>query len=104
MYDILKKIIVFHFAITFWDVSLKGQAPVAQFSANIVSGCSPLVVAFEDLSTGNPTSWLWNFGNGNSSTLRNPTATYITPGTYTVSLTVTNANGSNTLTRTDYIT
>ncbi|MCB0775492.1 MAG: PKD domain-containing protein, partial [Chitinophagaceae bacterium] len=83
---------------------LNGQAPVANFSGTPQSGCSPLVVNFQDLSSNNPTSWLWNFGNGNTSTLQNPTATYFNPGTYTVSLTATNAIGSNTSTRTQYIT
>ncbi len=46
----------------------------------------------------------WNFGNGNTSVLQNPSATYFTPGTYTVTLTATNAGGSNTLTRSQYIT
>jgi gliding motility-associated-like protein len=81
-----------------------GQIPVAKFTGAPLQGCPPLVVNFTDQSTGSPTSWNWNFGNGNSSTLRNPTATYFTPGTYTVSLTVTNASGSNTITKTQYVT
>lgn len=80
------------------------QTPVANFTGTPLSGCSPLIVVFQDLSTGNPTSWSWDFGNGNTSTLQNPTASYFTPGTYTVQLTATNANGSNTLTRTQYVT
>ncbi len=70
------------------------QAPVASFSANKTSGCSPVVVQFTDQSTGSPTSWHWDLGNGGSSTLQNPSASYITPGTYTVILTATNSNGS----------
>jgi PKD repeat protein len=62
------------------------------------------VVNFRDLSTGSPTSWFWDFGNGATATIQNPSTTYFTPGTYTVKLTVTNARGSNTLTRTQYIT
>jgi gliding motility-associated-like protein len=81
----------------------QGQAPVANFTASPLSGCAPLVVNFQDLSSGNPTSWNWDFGNGNSSTLQNPTAAYFSPGIYTVRLTVTNANGTHTLTRTNYI-
>lgn len=79
-------------------------AQTANFTANATSGCSPLVVNFQDQSTGNPTSWFWDFGNGATATLQNPSTTYFTPGTYTVKLTVTNAGGSNTLTRTQYIT
>lgn len=78
--------------------------PSANFTASPLAGCSPLIVNFQDLSTGTPTSWNWNFGNGNTSTLQNPIASYFTPGTYTITLTVTNAGGSNTLVRTNYIT
>lgn len=80
-----------------------GQTPVANFTGSPLAGCSPLIVNFQNLSTGNPTSWSWDFGNGNTSTLQNPVATYFTPGTYTVKLTATNVNGSNTLTRSQYI-
>jgi gliding motility-associated-like protein len=78
--------------------------PQAKFTSNIVSGCNPIVVSFTDQSTSNPTSWFWDFGNGNTSTLQNPQASYTSPGTYTVSLTATNASGSNTETKTAYIT
>jgi gliding motility-associated-like protein len=78
--------------------------PVADFNANRTSGCSPLSVQFFDLSTGTPTSYAWAFGNGNNSILQNPSATYIVPGTYTVSLTVTNASGSDVETKVAYIT
>lgn len=78
--------------------------PTANFTAAPLAGCSPLIVNFQDLSTGGATAWNWNFGNGNTSTLQNPVATYFTPGTYTVTLTVTNAGGSNSLVRTNYIT
>jgi gliding motility-associated-like protein len=78
--------------------------PVSNFTANVISGCSPIIVQFTDQSTGNPASWSWNLGNSTTSTLQNPSTTYFTPGTYTVSLTVTNASGSNTKTITNYIT
>jgi gliding motility-associated-like protein len=80
------------------------QAPVANFTATPVSGCSPLIVNFTDQSTGNPTSWQWNLGNGSTSNDQNPSTIYTDPGTYTVTLTVTNASGSNTITQTNYIT
>lgn len=78
--------------------------PTADFSANITQACSPIVVQFTDMSTGSPTSWFWNLGNGATSTLQNPSTTYITPGTYTVTLTASNAGGSNTKTTAGYIT
>lgn len=70
----------------------------ADFSASVTRGCSPLVVCFTDLSTGNPDTWLWDFGNGNFSPDHNPCAIYINPGTYTVSLTASNTGGSDTKT------
>ncbi|HET7898779.1 MAG TPA: PKD domain-containing protein, partial [Flavisolibacter sp.] len=81
-----------------------GQQPVANFSANVQAGCAPLIVNFQDLTTGNPTAWKWDLGNGSSSTAQNPSATYFLPGTYTITLTASNANGSNALTRSAYIT
>lgn len=102
-HNILIKLIAFQ-ALILSVRPVAGQAPVANFSASPLTGCSPLVVNFQDLSTGGPVSWSWNFGNGNTSTLQNPTATYFNPGTYTVTLTATNASGSNTLSRTQYIT
>lgn len=80
------------------------QTPSANFTASPVGGCSPLVVNFSDQSTGAPTVWFWDFGNGATSTLKNPSTTYFIPGSYTVRLTVTNAAGNNTLTRQQYIT
>ncbi len=83
----------------------QGKAQVtADFTSNTTSGCSPLVVQFSDLSTGPVTSWFWNFGNGNTSTLQNPAAVYVTPGTYTVSLTVSDGANNDTQTQTNYIT
>ncbi len=75
----------------------------ADFSATPVSGCSPLVVSFTDLSTGNPTGWLWDFGNGNTSSQQNPGAIYVQPGVYTITLIVFNGTASDTLVRTAYI-
>jgi PKD repeat protein len=80
-------------------------APVADFQANPTSGEAPLTVDFTDLSTGNPTSWSWNFGDGvGTSTAKNPTYEYASVGTYSVTLTVTNDEGSDEETKTDYIT
>ena len=51
-------------------------APIADFVASSVRGTSPLIVTFEDRSTGNPTEWLWDFGDGQKSTEQNPTHEY----------------------------
>ncbi|MBL7752291.1 MAG: PKD domain-containing protein, partial [Chitinophagaceae bacterium] len=90
--------------ILLFHAQAKAQAPLANFTASPLSGCSPLVVNFTDLSTNTPTSWAWDFGTGATSSAQNPTTTFFNPGTYTVVLTATNASGSNTLTRTAYIT
>lgn len=73
------------------------------FSGTPVSGNAPLVVAFTDLSTGNPTAWAWQFGDGGTSTLKNPSHTYNAAGSYNVTLTVTDLSGNPFLTKTSYI-
>ncbi len=77
---------------------------IADFTATPITGCAPLTVSFSDKSTGNPTTWKWVLGNGSNTTLQNPTTTYLIAGTYSITLTVTNANGSNIITKTQYIT
>lgn len=79
-------------------------APVADFSGTPTSGTAGLSVDFTDLSTNTPTSWLWDFGDGDISTDQNPTHVYSAIGTYTVALTATNGDGSDTETKVDYIT
>ena len=79
------------------------QAPVANFSGSPTSGASPLTVNFTDLSTNSPTAWSWTFGDGGSSTAQNPSHQYTSTGDYTVSLTATNAGGSDGETKTNYI-
>ena len=78
--------------------------PVAAFSGTPTSGTTPLAVTFTDQSTGSPTSWSWDFGDSGTSTAQNPSHTYTAAGTYTVALTATNADGSDTDTKVDYIT
>jgi formylglycine-generating enzyme required for sulfatase activity len=76
------------------------SAPSASFT---FSPASPVVnqpVQFSDTSTGNPTSWSWSFGDGGTSTLKNPIHVYATDGTFTVTLTAANASGSNGTNRT----
>jgi PKD repeat protein len=78
--------------------------PVADFSGNPTSGSPPLTVAFTDLSSGNPTSWSWSFGDGGTSAAQSPSHQYTAVNSYTVSLTATNAEGSDTETKPGYIT
>jgi PKD repeat protein len=77
--------------------------PAAQFSASPTTGPEPLTVSFTDQSTGGPTSWSWDFGDGETSVLQNPSHDYPTGGSYTVSLTATGPGGSVTETKTGYI-
>ncbi len=72
------------------------EAPVANFGADSSGGCGPLAVAFSDSSTGEITSWIWNFGDGATDTLQSPSHTYTTAGVFDVSLQVTGPGGSNT--------
>jgi PKD repeat protein len=79
--------------------------PVASFSGIPTTGFFPLTVQFNDSSTYTPTNWNWDFGDGNytGNTTRNASHVYTSAGTYSVSLNVTNAGGSDTQTRTNYI-
>jgi len=80
--------------------------PVANFTADIRTGTTPLTVTFTDQSTGSPTTWAWDVNNDGSVdyTTQNATHTYTTAGNYTVNLTVKNAGGSDSEVKTDYIT
>jgi len=79
--------------------------PTAQFTASTTQGQSPLAVQFTDQSTGAPQTWAWDFTNDGTtdSTVKSPSFTYTNTGTYTVKLTVTNAYGSDSETKTQYI-
>jgi hypothetical protein len=82
------------------------SAPVANFLGIPTSGDAPLLVSFADISSHSPTSWLWESNSGSGwatfSTSQHPTES-LTAGTWSIRLTATNATGSDTLTRTDYI-
>jgi len=79
-------------------------APVAAFTANPVNGAAPLPVNFTDASTGTITNHLWNFGDGNFSTLNSPSHTYSNAGIYSVTLTVLGPGGSGITNRVNLIT
>jgi len=76
--------------------------PVANFSSDVTFTCSG-VVNFTDISTGSPVTWFWDFGDGNTDTVQNPSHTYTFDSSFTVTLIVTNAFGSDTLTVSNYI-
>ena len=99
-----RKLLLFPLLLLITVCTAFGQAPVAKISATPIAGCAPLGVSFSDASTGSPTSWSWDFGGVppavSPATSTNPSAAviYTVPGTYSVTLTVTNAFGSSTAT------
>jgi PKD repeat protein len=107
-YSVAHRIANYTYGLTSWTnktsyISALQTPPVAAFSGTPLSGSISFITTFTDASTNTPTSWVWNFGDGGSSTSQNPTHTYSVAGTYSVSLTATNSGGSNTLTKTAYI-
>jgi PKD repeat protein len=92
-----------------WESDLYSNVPtlpVASFTANNQVVCAGQSVQFTNTSTGSPTSYSWTFAGGTpaTSTAANPLISYANSGTYAVSLTVTNANGTDTENQTTYIT
>ncbi len=81
----------------------ESAAPTANFAGDPRLGLVPLEVKFSDLSTGNPNSWLWDFGDGEKSSDRNPTHEYTKKGLFSVELTVTNDKGDDTERKINYI-
>ncbi len=84
------------------NVALKPLAPVASFIADITNTCQD-TIHFTD-NSGSAETWLWDFGDGTSSDLQNPSHLYTSAGTYTVQQIISNCAGSDTLIITDYIT
>lgn len=85
-------------------ISLNAQVPQAAFTMSANQGCAPFSIQFNNTSL-NAVSYQWNFGNGNTSTLVNPSNVYTAPGNYTVTLTATSAGGqTHTFTQTNSIT
>ncbi|WP_438424070.1 M43 family zinc metalloprotease [Aquimarina macrocephali] len=84
------------------------NVPVSDFySSKRISNCNTTEISFKDVSTGKPTSWNWTFEGAtpSSSTSQNPKVTYNNPGSYAVTLTTSNTNGTgNTVTKSGYIT
>lgn len=87
-----------------YEAAAPSAVPLVDFAANPRTGTVPLVVQFADLSAGGPISWLWDFGDGETSGLRDPSHTYNAAGSFTVKLTAANTDGEATRTRGGYIT
>ena len=85
------------------NVTSTAISPTANFNGTPLSGVAPLTVQFNDLSTGSPTNWNWSFGDGNYSTLQSPPHIYAYQGLFSVTLNVSNSEGNDSFTRTDYI-
>ena len=86
--------------ILFASLTLPSLANVqANFSANKFSGCSPLVVTFSNTSQPSNSNWFWDFGNGNTSTLANPSAVFNVSGVYQVKLVVSNGTQKDSVTK-----
>jgi len=78
--------------------------PTPEFTCDATLGIAPLAVQFEDQTTGDVSAWLWDFGDGQSSSERNAQHTYVTPGTYSVTLTASGPGGSAARTRNGLVT
>ncbi len=76
----------------------------AEFIGNPTSGNFPLTVQFTDQTTGTPDNWLWDFGDGDTSIVQNPSHIYSAAGIYTVKLTASNSSASDMITKVNYIT
>jgi PKD repeat protein len=80
-----------------------GTIPLTEFFADTRTGDPPLTVKFHDYTSGNPSSWFWQFGDGATSTEKDPVHTYSSEGYYNTTLTSENGFGTDTLTRTHHI-
>ncbi|MFH0967940.1 MAG: PKD domain-containing protein, partial [Methanobacteriota archaeon] len=85
-------------------VKEKPAPPVARFKADSRTGQAPLVVTFQDMASGVVTGWIWDLGDGNISSERDPVNTYNRPGVYSVSQTVEGPGGKDSAIRRGYIT
>ncbi|MBI1837461.1 MAG: PKD domain-containing protein [Flavobacteriia bacterium] len=103
----MKKLIYILFFLFFTFLS-KAQAPIAQFTATPLVICPNESIVFMNQSVAGNTSiiqWVWNFGDGSTSTLQNPSHIYTFAGTFSVTLVVTDLNGvADAEVKTGYIT
>ena len=100
------KILAATFGRSMWksDLQAATNKPIADFNTDQTFGCKGMNVTFTNFSA-NATSYSWSFPGGtpSTSTEKNPTVTYANGGSYNVTLTATNANGTNTETKNNFI-
>jgi PKD repeat protein len=87
----------------FFSTFSYNQPPVANFGTGNTVACGGTIQFFDSTSNA-PSSWTWDFGDGSSSTLQSPVHTYSASGTYTVTLTASNAIGSDAATSSIQVT
>lgn len=87
---------------TFGLVSCPNLPPISNFYVNNISSCSGLI-QFTDISSNNPTGWFWDFGDGSTDNIQNPSHNYTSSGVYTVSLISSNSAGTDTLIFVNYL-
>ena len=95
------------FILILFSAFLQKQQIHADFTSDVIKGCSPLVVQFTDNSTGNPTEWQWDLGNGTQSSNQSPSAIFLNTGTgtvtYTIKLIIKNSSGTDSVVKKQYI-
>ncbi|MBN2776745.1 MAG: PKD domain-containing protein, partial [Bacteroidales bacterium] len=84
-------------------IRVNSLVPIAEFSANVRTIIPGGEINFFDESTNSPSSWLWEFGDGDTSQYQNPTHIYVAAGLYSIKLIVNNQYGSDTISISDYI-
>ena len=94
----------YQWTVASWTMNGTAPTPITNFTGTPISGDVPLEVTFTDSSTGSPTAWIWDFGDGSNSSLENPVHYYAYEGTFSVTLNASNGGGFNSFTRTNYIT
>lgn len=87
-----------------YEAAAPSAVPLVDFAGDPRTGAVPLTVQFADLSAGGATAWAWDFGDGETSNVRDPSHTYNSAGAFTVKLTAANVDGEATRTRSGYIT
>jgi PKD repeat protein len=88
----------------FFSTGFTSTAPLnAAFTPDKTSGVFPLTIAFNDRSTGSPSTWSWDFGDGTTSTDQSPSHTYTAAGKYNVSLSVSDGTNSDNTTKNEIV-